>query len=123
MRRDGGFASLQFVLAAGLAMFMVVGLIQLIAYQYTRGAVLAALERGVRAGSVADAGAGRCEEAVRDSLGSVLDGAVGDTLAFGCVADEALVHAWANGTVPSWVPTVPDLSFDLDTRARREVGR
>lgn len=121
MSGEGGFASLQFVLAAGLAMFMVVGLVQLVTYQYARGAVMAALERGVRAASVATAGVGECETALSDSLGSVLGGEVGDSLRFGCEEDPLVMRAWATGTVPSWIAGVPDMPFELETRVRREM--
>lgn len=120
MKRDGGFASLQFVLAAGLAMFMVVGLVQLVSYQYTRGAVMTALERGVRAGSLADRHAARCQDAVRDSLGSVLAGEVGGSIRFGCDVDGTMIRAWATGAVPSWVAGAPEMRFDLETGATRE---
>ncbi|MFP3914157.1 MAG: hypothetical protein ACLFWM_04730 [Actinomycetota bacterium] len=120
MRRDGGFASLQFVLAAALAMFMVVGLVQLVAYQYTRGAVMASLERGARAGSIGAGGAARCEQVVRDSLGSVLDGAVGASLRLGCADEAGAIRAWAEGAVPSWVSGAPDMPFSLETRVREE---
>lgn len=102
-------------------MLMVVGLVQLVTYQYARGAVLVALERGVRAASVADAGAAECRASVSDSMDSVLGGEVGDSLVFDCEADDLVVRAWARGTVPAWMSGLPDLSFELETQARREV--
>lgn len=101
-------------------MFMVVGLTQLIAYQYARGAVMAALERGVRAGSVAGAGAAECEAAVVDSLSQVLGGEVGASLSFGCLADADLVSGWAEGTVPAWMAGAPSLPFEATVVATRE---
>lgn len=102
-------------------MLMVVGLVQLVTYQYARGAVMVALERGVRAASVAEAGADECRASVSDSLRSVLGGEVGDSLVFDCEADDLVVRAWAGGTVPAWMGGLPDLSFELETQARREV--
>lgn len=101
-------------------MFMVVGLIQLIAYQYATGAVMAALERGVRAGAVVGAGAAECRAALADSLAEVLGGEIGASLEAGCEAGPDVVRAWGRGTVPAWVEAGPDLSFDLETQARRE---
>jgi hypothetical protein len=109
------------VLAAGLAMFMVVGLVQLVTYQYARGAVMAALERGVRTASVAGAGVEDCMAAVSDSLDSVLGGEVGDSVDFGCETDALVMQAWATATVPSWMAGVPDMPFDLEAQARREI--
>lgn len=102
-------------------MFMVVGLVQLVTYQYARGAVMAALERGVRTASVATAGAAECEAVVADSLDSVLGGEVGQTFAFGCEADVLMMRAWATGSVPSWIAGVPAMPFSLEAHARREV--
>lgn len=117
---DAGFTSLQFVLAAGLAMLMVVGLVQLIAYQYTRGALVAALERGVRAGAVAGSGADECQAALADSLAEVLGGTVGETVTVGCEADAESVRARATGTLPAWFAGGPDLGIDVEALARRE---
>lgn len=118
---DGGLATLEFVLAAALAMLMVVGLVQLIAYQYARGAVMAALERGVRAGSIAGTGAEECDAAVADSLNDVLGGQVGESLSYGCHADGETIAAWATGTVPAWTVGGPHMMFDLEATAQREL--
>lgn len=117
---DSGFASLQFVLAAGLAMVMVVGLVQLIAYQYTRGALVAALERGVRAGAVTGSGAEECRAALADSLAEVLGGTAGETVTVDCSADPEAVRARAVGMVPAWFAGGPDLAVDVEAMARRE---
>ena len=103
-------------------MLMVVGLVQFVAFQYARGAVMAALERGVRAGAVSGAGGDQCQAALANSLAEVLGGAIGDSLVFGCATDGEQVRAWATGLVPAWFPGAPDLVIDLDTAARREAG-
>lgn len=108
------------MLAASLAMLMVVGLVQVIAYQYTTGAVQAALERGARAGSVVGAGTGECRAALADSLAEILGGDIASSVSFGCEAGGEFVHSWASGTVPGWVSSATDLSFDLEARAWRE---
>ena len=117
---EEGLASLQFVLAAALAMVLVVGLVQVIAYQFTRGAVMAALERSVRAGAVVGAAADECRASLKDSISQVLGGEVSSNLAASCGSDDEFVWATANGVVPSWLAWAPDLPFRLETRARRE---
>lgn len=99
-------------------MLMLIGLVQFVAYQYTRGAVMAALERGVRAGAVAEAGIDQCQAAVADSLAEVLGGAI--TVAVSCGADTERVWATAIGVVPAWLPGGPDLGLDIEASARRE---
>lgn len=101
-------------------MLLVVGLIQVIAYQYVRGAVQVALERGVRAGSVVGAGEVECEAAIADSLASALGGAVRDSLSVGCRAETEAITATASGMVPAWMGPAPDLGFTLGARAVRE---
>ncbi|MGH8912310.1 MAG: hypothetical protein ACRDVD_07345 [Acidimicrobiia bacterium] len=108
------------MLAAGLAMVMVVGLVQLIAYQYTRGALVAALERGVRAGAVTGSGAEECRAALADSLAEVLGGTAGETVTVDCSADPEAVRARAVGMVPAWFAGGPDLAVDVEAMARRE---
>lgn len=119
---EGGFASLQFVLASALSMLLLVGLIQLFAYQYATGAVLAALERGVRAGSLAGAGVAECEAALTDSLANLLGGEIRASLTAECAETPGVVAAQAAGVVPAWMPGGPNLSFHLTAEATREAG-
>lgn len=101
-------------------MLLVVGLVQVIAYQYVRGAVQVALERGVRAGSVVGAGAAECESAIADSLSSALGGAVRHSLTVGCTAEPEAIVATASGSVPAWMGPGPELTFALSAQAVRE---
>lgn len=101
-------------------MLLVVGLVQVIAYQYVRGAVQVALERGVRAGSLAGAGIAECEAAVADSLGAALGGAVRESLSTGCSAEPEVMVATASGAVPAWMGPASDLTFMLSAQAVRE---
>lgn len=100
-------------------MLLVVGLVQVVAYQYARGAVMAALERGVRAGSVIGAGVDECRASLADSLDTVLGGEVGATLEFACGEEGSLIWARGRGAVPDWLG-IGSLSFTLETRAVRE---
>lgn len=102
-------------------MVFVAGLVQVVAYQYTKGAVIAGLERAVRAGAVVGAGEAQCRVVLADSLNEVLGGAVGGSLASDCTADGETIRAHASGVVPSWLAG-PDLGFDLEVVARRELG-
>jgi hypothetical protein len=100
-------------------MLMVVGLVQLVAYQYTRGAVMASLERAARAGTVAGAGADECMSVLADSLGSVVGG-LAESVGFECEDVGDRVIARAQGVVPGWLSSMSDLSFTLETWAWRE---
>lgn len=101
-------------------MLIVVALIQLITYQYTRGAALTAAERGVRAASVVGAGEAECREALFDSLAGVLGGEVGASLQAGCQEGPGVITASVRGTVPGWIVAVPSLDFEVMARAALE---
>ena len=101
-------------------MLMVVGLVQVIAYQYATGAVQAALERGARAASVVGAGTPECEAALVNSLTEVLGGHIAAGVTYGCEVEGEFVRTWATGAVPGWMSSATDLSFDLEARAWME---
>jgi hypothetical protein len=118
LRSERGLASIQFVLAAAMAMILVVGLVQVLAYQYARGAALAAIERGVRAATVTGAASATCMDTARASLSEVLGGEM--DVAVSCRSSDDLVVAEATGTVPAWVWGGPELAFRVVTVARME---
>lgn len=101
-------------------MVMVIGLTQLVAYQYARGAALTAAERGVRTASVSGGSAGDCERAVAESLEGVLGGTVGAGLEFACSEEGGVMVARVRGTVPAWTPGGLNLSFEVVAQAVRE---
>lgn len=113
-------ATVQFAVAASLAMLFTVLLTNLVVMQYGRGAIRAALERGVRVGTVEVTGTGRCDAAIADSLGELLGGRMGEAITVTCRADDEQIVASATGTLPGWLPLVPDLAVDLEAIARRE---
>ena len=118
MRSERGLASIQFVLVAAMAMILVVGLIQVLAYQYARGAALVAIERGVRAATVTGAPPATCVEIAQASLTEVLGGEL--DVALSCRTSDGVVAAEATGTVPAWVSGGPELAFRVATLARME---
>lgn len=101
-------------------MLFVVGLVQLVAYQYARAAALAAAERGVRVASLAGAGVSECEAAVAEGLAGALGGAVAAGLAYGCVEGSDSISARVSGRVPPWTPAGPELSFTVEAVAAKE---
>ena len=99
-------------------MLMVVGLVQLVAYQYTRGRCWRRWS-AARAGSVAGAGATECVAVVADALASVVGG-LASSVEFGCSEEGGAIVASARGSVPGWISSATDLSFSLETWAWRE---
>ena len=118
--RSCGFATPQFVLAAGLALMFFVFLANMIVFQYGKGVVRGALNEGVRAGARSAAGLGDCERALTDTLDDLLGGTMGEGVEAWCSADGAFVRADANVTFRSWIPGVPDWSFTVSAQSVKE---
>lgn len=95
-------------------------LLNLIAIQYARGVVRAALDEGVRRAAPAPAGVADCVEGMRDVLEDLMTGPMGEDVATSCVVIGGQVVASANARFSAWVPGVPDIAFDLEVRAVKE---
>ncbi len=118
---EDGFLTVQFVAAVGLSMLMLVALANLVAFQYGRGVVRAALDEGVRSGARASAGIAECEARARSVLDGLLGGAMGDGVMLRCTDDGATVAATAEVTFPGWTPMVPPWSFEVSAVSHRET--
>lgn len=120
-RSEAGLATVQHVLAAALAMLLFAALANLVTVQYVRGAVRAALDEGVRQGSVLGAGAGECERRIASALGDLLAGPYGQGIDVACREDGGWIRAEATGRLPVWVLPVDDLGFRFEAQAVRET--
>jgi hypothetical protein len=112
---DRGVSSIQFVLAAALALVLFLALANLVVVQYGRGAVRSALEQGARAGSFS--GVSGCEATAVQVIADLLGGRMSDGLVLRCVLDEGEVVATASVTFDSWTPLTPDFEFQLSSAA------
>ena len=116
-----GFLTIQYLLAIGLTFVLLVQVTNLLVHAYGRGAVRAALDEGVRAGSVVDAAPAECAARARAVLGDLLGGWMGDGVgAVTCSMDGDRVTARVHATFPAWVPGVPPYSFTTTARMVRE---
>jgi Flp pilus assembly protein TadG len=112
---DRGVSSIQFVLAAALALVLFLALANLVVVQYGRGAVRSALEQGARAGSTS--GVHTCETTARQVIADLLGGRMSDGLTLSCGVDDGSVVASASVTFESWTPLTPDFAFHLSSSA------
>jgi hypothetical protein len=106
-----GFLTIQFVLVVAFTLLLLVLAANLIAWQYGRGVVRAALDEGARAGARLPVDAAICEQRARDAVGDLLGGTMGDGVDIRCWIDAGTVVAEADVTFSSWVDPVPDWSF------------
>lgn len=116
---DRGFTSVQFVLASALALVFFVALANVVVVQYARGAVRSALDQGVRSGSI-NRSTDLCEARIESVLSDLLDGSIGDSVAYECVVSGGLMTASASFTVEAWTFTSADYSLTLTAEATLE---
>ena len=116
---EGGVSSVQFLLAAALALSFFLVLANLVVVQYGRGALRSALEQGVRAGALA-VSTQACEVKAREVLGELLGGRMSEGLSLSCHMAPGRVTADAAVTFESWTPLWPD--FDVSMQAESAVG-
>lgn len=118
---ERGFASTSFLAAVALSLVAVVAVVNLLVFAYARGALRAALDEGVRAGTRAADAAGECERrataALDDLLAGQLRAAVGDVT---CRDDGDRVAASVTGRLPAWAPGIPDWPVRETAVASRE---
>jgi Flp pilus assembly protein TadG len=112
---DRGLSSIQFVLAAALALILFLALANLVVVQYGKGAIRSALEQGARAGTTA--GAPACEERANQVVEDLLGGRMSDGLVLSCSVSGGAVVATASAVFESWTPLSPDYSFSLSSTA------
>lgn len=118
--RDGGFASLSYVVAAAFALWFFTILANLIVMQYAAGVVRLAVDEGARRGAVVGAGFEECEEAIDQALGDLLGGEYGDRIVRSCIEDAGWMRVTATATFDGFVPPVPDLTFDFEANVANE---
>lgn len=116
---ERGLSSVQFVLAAGLALIFFVALANVVVVQYARGSMRSALDQGVRAG-VVNSSVFECEQRVGEVFEGLLSGSIGETISYKCLVEGAVMTATASLTVDSWTPFTTDFAVELEASATRE---
>jgi len=120
---DSGTAALALVVAAGFALIVFVTLANVVTMQFTRGALHAATDEAVRAGSRADAPVAVCEARARAVLDGLLGPAARDDVDVSCAlaGDPPTVRARADAALVPWLPGLPAWSFSVRSDAVQEV--
>lgn len=116
---DFGIASVQFVVAAALALLLFIAMANLVVVQYGRGAIRSALEQGARAGSVARS-TEACEATIRDVVDQLLGGRMSDGLTMACTVNGVSMAASASAVFESWTFLTPDFEVSISTEAYLE---
>ncbi len=120
-RADRGFLTVQYLLAIGLTFLLLAHITNLLVAAYGRGAVRAALDEGVRAGSVVDGGPAECVARAQAVLDDLLGGWMGSGVGpVSCAVDGPKVTASAQASFPAWLPGIPPHSFTITAQMVRE---
>lgn len=122
MRRDqGGFTTLQYVVATGFSLVLFVLVANLLVDLYGRGAVRDALDEGVRAAVPATATPADCEARVREVVRSIAGGPLLDVEELRCERAGDFIVARAEISLRSWLPMfLPDWHLRLRASALPE---
>ena len=108
------------MLVVALSMLFLAALLNLIAIQYAQGVVRAALDEGVRMGSVARGTERECLAGIRRVMGDLLGGPLGADVDFACIVVGGQMVASADAEFQGWFPGMPSLQFTTDVRAVKE---
>ena len=117
---ERGFITAQFMVVAALSMAFMALLLYLIALQYARGVLRAALDEGVRVGAPAAATESDCLRGTSRVLADLMAGPLGQDVTISCVFLDDLVVASAQGAFAGWFPGVPDVSFQIEVAGVKE---
>jgi hypothetical protein len=121
VRDEGGFSTIQYVVATGFSLLLFVMIANLLVDLYERGAVRDALDEGVRAAMPVAATTHDCEARAREVIASVAGGSSLHVAELSCSQDGDRVIASARVSLRSWFPAVlPDWQLDLHAAAHRE---
>lgn len=111
-RCDGGFLTVQLLVAVAVSLVLVTSMLNLIVFQYGKGVVRAALDEGVRTGGRATATVADCQARAAAAIDDLL-GALGDEVSISCAEAAGQMTAHATVTFRGWLATVPDWRFEL----------
>lgn len=119
-RSEGGFVTPQVLAAVGLSLVLLVAVVNLVAFQYGRGVVRAALDEGARVGARAGAGPSECAQRARAVLADLLGGRMGEDVTVTCRRRPDRLEAVAQVRFAGWLPLVPDWRFTTSAAAALE---
>jgi hypothetical protein len=120
-RGETGFTTIQYVVATGFSLLLLVMVANLLVDLYERGAVRDALDEGVRSGVPVAASADDCLARARDVVASIAGGSSLGVEALSCEPDGDRIVATARVSLRSWFPMLlPDWRLTLHASAHRE---
>lgn len=92
----------------------------LLVQRYAVAVIHAALDEGVRTGTVVTGSAAACRARANEALDALLGGRYGRRVRVTCTRGSRTTTARARGELDSWAPLVPDVRIDLHASAMSE---
>lgn len=120
-RADRGYGTVEYLAAVALSFLVLATVANVVAVQYGRGVLRAAVDEAVRDAARyrgADTPAAvlrRCEHRAAEVMDNLLAGRAAERLTVRCDLTSARVHATVEGSFEGWLPGIPD--FDAKTKA------
>jgi Flp pilus assembly protein TadG len=119
-RGDDGATFITLVVATGFVLVLLTGMIQVIVFQYGKGAVRAALDEAARSAARSPATVETCQARAANALGDLLGGDMGDGVNVSC--RDAGDHVVVTATVhfDGWFGALTDYDATLTASATKE---
>lgn len=118
--RDRGAALISLIIATGVSLVLLTGVIQVITFQYGKGTVRAALDEGARAGSRSGEPVAACQARAADVLDDLLGGPMGDGVTVTCADGGDRVVATAVVHFDGWFGRLTGYDSTLFASAAKE---
>lgn len=119
-QRDVGAAMVELVLASAIVMILVVAIMQVIVFQYGKGAVHAALDEAARSAARSSTSVETCQARAADALADLLGGPMGQGVAVTCTESAGRVTVSADVHFDGWFGSLSDYDATLTASASRE---
>lgn len=118
--RDAGAAMVELVLASAIVMILVTAIMQVIVFQYGKGAVRAAIDEAARSAARSSTSVETCQARAADALSDLLGGPMGDGTSVTCTSSPERVTVTADVHFDGWFGSLTDYDATLTASASKE---
>ena len=119
-RGDRGATFVALVMATGVVLVIVTAIMQVIVFQYGKGAVRAALDEAARSAARSSITVETCQARAANALGDLLGGAMGEGVQVACIDEPDRVTVTANVHFDGWFGSLTDYDATLTASAAKE---
>jgi len=124
LRGERGFVTIEYLLAVGLSMVVLVVIANVVVFEYGHGVVRAAVDQGVREGTRTPTPVAACQAAAQQVIDDLLggrSGPMGSGVSITCTRTGTQIAATARARFRAWLRPIPDWSFSSSASAAIEA--